>query len=120
MKVLIVDDNKEVRNLVKRILSKAFDGNTFIECKDGLQAVESYEKDYPDLVLMDIIMNNLDGLKAARRIIEKNRDARIIIVSQLPENEYRQEAQNVGAIDFLNKENLSLLPELIKKNFHYR
>ena len=117
MKVLIVDDNKRIRDLIKQVLSKLACNNIFIECHDGEQAVEICEKEHPDFVLMDIVMDRLDGLKATQRIVAENKNTKIIIVSQLPENEYRQEALNAGAVEFLNKENLSQLPQLIEKYF---
>lgn len=115
MKILIVDDNKRMRNLIKQVLSKLTSNNIFIECQDGEQAVEICGEEHPDFVLMDIVMNRLDGLKATQKIVAENKTVKVIIVSQLSEDEYRQEALNSGAVEFLNKENLFLLPELIRK-----
>lgn len=64
---------------------------------------------------MDIVMDRLDGLKATRKILSLERTAKIIIVSQLQEEEYKQEAVEAGAIGFINKENLSVLTEIINK-----
>lgn len=115
MKILIADDNKRVRELLKRLLLSSLHQVEFIESTNGEEAVNNFLKEKPDLVLMDIVMDRLDGLKATRKIISLEKTAKIIIVSQLQEEEYKQEAVEAGAIEFINKENLSVLTEIINK-----
>lgn len=115
MKILIVDDNERIRKLIARLLEKLNIPLKIIECENGEEAVNIYSEEKPDLVLMDIVMDRLDGLKATQRIVKADKDAQIIIVSQLSEDDYKQESLNSGAIEFLNKENLSELPKLLEK-----
>lgn len=117
MKILIADDNKRVRELLKRLLLSSIQHVEFVESTNGEETVECYLREKPDLVLMDIVMDRLDGLKATRKILSLEKTAKIIIVSQLPEDEYRQEAIEVGALEFINKENLSALTEVVNRLF---
>lgn len=115
MKVLIADDNENVRKLIIKILAQLNMASSVIECGNGEDAVKKYSEAQPDIVLMDIVMDRLDGLKATQKIIQLNESAKVLIISQLPEEEYKQEALNFGAIGFLNKENLSDLPNIIER-----
>lgn len=86
-----------------------------LEATDGGDAISIFQKMKPDLTLMDIVMTPIDGLTATRKIISMNPRAKIIIVSQYPEEEYKREALACGAIEYFNKENLSAIPSLIMK-----
>lgn len=114
MKVLLVDDHKQIREIIKKLLIKLPFNINIYECEDGEEAVKIYNEEKPDLILMDIIMKKLDGFSAIRRIRLVSPEAVIIVISQLPEQEYRQEALDAGAVDYLNKENLNELPRLIE------
>ena len=87
MKILIVDDNERIRKIIRKLLYNLYTPNEFIECENGEEAVVIFSEEHPDLVLMDIVMDRLDGLQTTKRIVEKNKTAKIIIVSQLPEDE---------------------------------
>jgi CheY-like chemotaxis protein len=115
VKIVIVDDNERIRKLIARLLEKLNIPLKVIECENGEEAVNIYSEEKPDLVLMDIVMDRMDGLKATQRIVKADKDAKIIIVSQLPEDEYKKEAINAGAIEFVNKENLSMLIQVVYK-----
>ena len=64
-KVLIVDDEPNVRRLSRTILNKKFD---VVEAEDGRQAVEIANAQQPDVILMDMMMPNMDGLTACYAI----------------------------------------------------
>jgi len=64
-KVLIVDDEPNVRRLSRTILSKKFE---VVEAEDGRQAVEIANAQKPDVILMDMMMPNMDGLTACYAI----------------------------------------------------
>lgn len=116
--MLIADDHQQIKKIIKKLLIKLpFEINLY-ECEDGEQAVKIFNDEKPDLILMDIIMKRLDGLSAIRRIRLISKKVTIIVISQLPEQEYRQEALDAGAVDYLNKENLNELPRLIENLVH--
>ncbi|KKP69312.1 two-component system response regulator [candidate division CPR3 bacterium GWF2_35_18] len=99
-KILIADDSAFMRTVLKNILMKA-GFNTILEAKDGLEAVEKYESENPDILLLDIIMPNLDGLGVLQKLRFKK--ANVIVVSAVGQEKMVNEAKSLGAIDFIIK-----------------
>lgn len=101
-KVLIVDDATIIRLMLKKILSRY--GVVVVgEALDGEEAVRMYDALQPDFVTMDITMPNLDGITATGRILTKDPNARIIMVSALGQERKVKEAIGAGAMDFIVK-----------------
>jgi chemotaxis response regulator CheB len=117
LKILIADDSTAIRNIIRKFIERAVENPIIIECSDGDEAVVIQKKEIPDLILIDIMMKRIDGFEAISQIKRHSPLSKIFVISQLPEDEYKAESINVGAIEFLNKENLSELPNLIKKYF---
>lgn len=115
MKILIADDNAKIRSLIIKLLENIREAE-FIEARDGLEAIEYYKNNRPDIVLLDIMMERLDGLTALKTIKALPGHAFVIVISQLPESEYRAETISAGANGFLNKENLLQLPNIINNH----
>jgi len=113
LKLLIVDDNPDIRRLLKNICISHF--NKIFECEDGLDAVKIYEEEKPDWVLMDIKMKYLDGISATKQIVDKNPGAKIIILSQYNDKNIIEASLNSGALNFVPKENMMKVEEIIKK-----
>ena len=80
-KILIVDDTQIFRERTKKILSDAKIGSKYYFAKDGKEAISQYIAHKPHVVIMDIIMPNLDGVKASQAIIKFDPNAKIIVVS---------------------------------------
>jgi len=114
MKLLLVDDNDRLRGMMKSLYSPHFD--EVIECDDGEAAVLAFNGNNPDWVVMDIKMKEMDGIEAATRIIAANPGARIIIVSQFNDESTIDAVKNAGAFEFVSKENLYKVIEVINKN----
>ncbi|MBL7714779.1 MAG: response regulator [Bdellovibrionales bacterium] len=100
--VLIVDDVEFVRKTLTEILSQAH-YEVVGEAKDGREAVELFQKLSPDVVTMDIVMPEMSGIDATRRIIKMNKDAKIVMISAMGQENLVMEAINVGARDYLLK-----------------
>jgi two-component system, chemotaxis family, chemotaxis protein CheY len=100
-KVLIVDDAKFMRVRCARILED--NGYTVIEAENGLQAVEKYQAEAPDAVLMDITMPEMDGLTALRTIREHDPSALVAMLTALGQQGVVIEAIKAGAKDFIVK-----------------
>ena len=93
-----------IRSLVEEI------GSTVHECEDGASALDLYARIRPDWVLMDIQMSGMDGIAATRAIRHSDPRARVIIVTEHGQEQYRRAAEAAGACGFVLKENLLELP----------
>ena len=112
MKVLIVEDSESVRQTIKRVIREQVD--EFVECSDGSDALAQYREHHPDIVLMDIKMNRVDGLIATREIKKSFSDARVVVVSQWDTPALREAAKESGAESYICKRNLLPLRHLLK------
>ncbi|MCW5958546.1 MAG: response regulator transcription factor [Pyrinomonadaceae bacterium] len=111
MKVLIVDDNQNVRKLLRDHLPKSVDG--VIECGDGEDAFELYGSHLPEWVLMDWNMPKMNGISAIRRIIGQFPDAKICMVTAYDDADLKKQALQAGACDFVLKDNLFELKAIL-------
>jgi two-component system, chemotaxis family, chemotaxis protein CheY len=101
-KVLIVDDSKLIRNIIKDELEK--NGHQIVgEAQDGRMAISMYKEQTPDLVTMDITMDEMDGIEAITEIFKLNTKAKIIVVSALGQDEIINKAIDMGVMDFIIK-----------------
>jgi two-component system chemotaxis response regulator CheY len=102
-RILIVDDSSMMRKMLTKVLTIR-GGHTIIgEAKNGMEALDEFKRLKPDLITMDITMEKMDGLSAARAIIEHDPHANILFLSNLDKNKYRQDVEKIGAIGFVNK-----------------
>ncbi len=104
LSIVIADDHALVRDGIRARLE--FQDNLVIvgEAGDGLEAVEVTRLHKPDIVMLDISMPRCNGLEAARKIREENRECRILFLSMHDNPEYIQAAIKVGANGFLLKD----------------
>jgi len=117
MTIMIVDDSWKMRERIKKILYKQFsDLEDVFECGDGLEAIQAYEMCKPDWVLMDVEMKPMDGLSATLKIMQAHPDAKVVIVTQFNEPEFREAANNAGAYAYVFKEDLTEISKIIKDN----
>ena len=101
-KIMLVDDAAFMRMTIKNTLTKA--GYTeLVEAGDGQQAVETYDKEHPDLVIMDITMPNMDGIQALQAIKGSDPGAKIVMCSAMGQEAMVVEAIRLGAMDFIVK-----------------
>jgi len=104
MKLLIVDDIPQVRQVLRTVVLDLAD--EVFECDDGTRALDVYMAQQPDWVLMDIQMNEVDGLIATRQIKAAFPDAKVIIVTNYDDVALRAAAEQSGACGYVVKENL--------------
>jgi two-component system chemotaxis response regulator CheY len=99
---LIADDSQFARKNIAGIVSR-IGGSIVAEAANGVEAVDQYSRLRPDLVLLDITMPRLDGIDTLARIMDKDRDARVIIISSVGNKETVWKAIGLGARSFLTK-----------------
>lgn len=114
-RVLVVDDAIFMRKMISEILEE--NGLEVVgEADTGASAVERFKELKPDLLTMDIIMPEMNGIDAVRQIIEADSNAKIVMCSALGQQALVQEALAAGAKDFLIKPfNPSRVIEVITK-----
>lgn len=101
-KIMIVDDSLLSRISLRMIL-KGNGHEISCECENGVEACDKYFELRPDIVTMDITMPVMDGIQALKNIIDKDNDARIIMISALGQEEFILEALNNGAVNYITK-----------------
>lgn len=101
--VLIVDDAAFIRKKLREILLEIDLIGDIQEAENGKEAIIKYKQMKPDLVTMDIIMPVMGGIEATEKIRNWDKDAKIIIISQVEKEEKVMEASQKGALDYIFK-----------------
>ncbi len=103
LRVVIAEDHALVRAGMRALLQKIEGIEVVSDVGDGWEAVKAVQTDMPDLVLMDIAMPGLNGLDATSRIVRESPTTRVILLSMHANEEYFQQALEVGASGYLLK-----------------
>lgn len=101
-KIMVVDDAAFMRMMIKNSLTGAGYTN-IVEAGDGQEAVDTYNAEKPDLVIMDITMPNKDGLQALQEIKGGDAGAKIVMCSAMGQESMVVDAIRFGALDFIVK-----------------
>lgn len=113
MNVLIVDDDRVVGISLKTILEAEPDISVVALGRDGLEAIALYKEHHPDILLMDIRMEGMNGLDAATEILTKDPSAKILFLTTFSDDEYIVRALRLGAKGYLLKQEFeSIVPAL--------
>ncbi len=100
--VLIVDDLPFVRKTLAEILTKAH-YNVVGEAENGHEALALFQRLKPDVVTLDMVMPQISGLETLKRIFKVDKNARVIIISALGQENLVVEAISLGACDYIVK-----------------
>lgn len=101
-KILIVDDNDLMRALLRGILRNA-DYHIIGEARNGAVALELVERDKPDIICMDVMMPEMDGLEALQNIKAAHPEIIVVMITGNPSVENVQESIRGGANGFIIK-----------------
>ncbi|MFD2923540.1 response regulator transcription factor [Halobacillus naozhouensis] len=101
--VLFADDHEMVRIGVSAYLSAQSDIEVVAEANDGKEAVDLALAQRPDIILMDLVMEEMDGIEATKKIIHQWPEAKIIIVTSFLDDEKVYPALEAGATSYMLK-----------------
>jgi DNA-binding NarL/FixJ family response regulator len=104
LRVMVVDDHAIFRHGLRTILEHAADVEVVAECADGESAIVAYLELRPDVLLLDLRMPRLDGLEVARRVLEADRGAKILIMTTYCTDQDIGHALRAGAKGYLLKD----------------
>jgi len=97
LKVLVVDDSKIARMGVIKSIKEVYPNAQLLQAINGLEAVELYEKENPDVVFLDLTMPVMDGYEALGKIMEINKEAQVIVITADIQNEAKLRVLVAGA-----------------------
>ncbi len=117
MKLLIVDDEQFIREGLKNCINWAANGITQVEtARSGMEALECFDRDYYDILIVDVQMPKMSGLELAEKIQGISPYTKIIILSGYAEFEYAKKALELNVLSYLLKPvNIDELERLIEK-----
>ena len=101
-RVLIVDDALIMRQRIKQIALQA-GWQIAGEAKDGVEALELYRREKPQLVTLDIVMPNMDGVDTLKQMVNYDASAKIVMISAVNQKDKLAECIRSGASDFIVK-----------------
>jgi two-component system invasion response regulator UvrY len=118
IKILLVDDHAVVRMGFKMLIEAEADIKVIGEAESGEVAVKLFQELKPDIIIMDITMPGIGGLEAIDRILAKDKNTKILVLSAHEDSVHPKRVLNAGAMGYLTKR--SAAEELIKaiKSIH--
>jgi len=102
VKILLVDDSTYVRTVLGSIITEA-GFEVADEAADGEEAIRKYMTLKPDLVLMDVIMEPMNGMEATKAILDKDPEAKILMVTVLEDRGLFADLMKIGAKGYILK-----------------
>jgi two-component system chemotaxis response regulator CheY len=100
-RLLIVDDSGLSRRISRRILTEA--GHEVMEAQDGISAIEQYFLTKPDLVLLDITMQGMNGIEVLTKLRQMDPQARVVIATADIQSSTQVITNAAGAVGFVTK-----------------
>jgi len=114
-KILLVDDAAFMRMMLKKIIGPT--GHELVEAVDGSDGFAKYKEIKPNLVFMDIVMPNVDGIECLKQIIAHDSNAKVIMCSSIGQQTVVNDPIKIGARDFIIKPfDAAKLLEAVSKN----
>ena len=115
VKVLLVEDHKLMRVGLRSLFEESGEIEVVSEAQSGKEAIEKYKIIHPEVVLMDIGLPDISGIEAAKRIIEDNNNARVIMLTSHISEQEVMDSLLAGANAYVMKDiNIEVLKMIIK------
>lgn len=109
MNLIIIDDDPFVTGALKILLEANPNITVLASGSNGKEAVSLYRRHRPDILLMDIRMEEMDGLTASEQILQEYPDAKILLLTTFSDDEYIIKALLLGAKGYLLKQNYATI-----------
>lgn len=93
--IMVVDDSPFASKQIKDLVEKA-DYEVIAYAKNGEEGIQMYDELHPDIVIMDIIMPGMDGIETAGIIVNRDKNARIMMLSSLCDEGTMEEIKAIG------------------------
>ncbi|HSJ59099.1 MAG TPA: response regulator [Anaerolineae bacterium] len=104
--MLLVDDNPRYRAQLRRMVARVSPQARVHEAENTAEAVQVAERTLPNLLLVDVILGDEDGIRCARRLKALLPQARVVLISAYPDREFRRLGSEAGAAAFVDKKDL--------------
>lgn len=104
IRVLVVDDHEVVRRGFRALIDEFEDMEVVAEASNGIEAVQLVEHEEPDVILMDLLMPEMDGVEATRQISAAGTKARILVITTYSGDDHVIPAIKAGAHGYLLKD----------------
>ena len=101
-KILVADDSTFMRIIIKKLLAE----NGYldiVEAENGRDAIDVFEKEKPDLTILDIIMPAMGGDVVLKKLMKLNKNAKVIMITAVGQEEIMRECMKVGAVGYIKK-----------------
>lgn len=116
MKILLTDDHAVVRQGYASLLAAMLDECEIIEASCGWDCLSLWQQHQPDALVLDINLPDISGIETANRILQRDRNARILFFSMYDELPMVQQALEAGALGYITKSsNPEVLLEAVRK-----
>src|SRR6185369_1844455 len=112
MKIMIVEDNDAMSEKIMEVVHTA--GDELFRCSTSSAVLGTFEQHKPDVVLMDIRIKPLNGVKTTKMLKHIHPEARVIMLTSHDEPEYHEAARLAGAAGYMLKENLYKLRRFLE------
>ena len=118
-RVLIVDDEADIRVLVQAVIEVADEGLRVVgEASNGEEAIERWRETRPDVILLDVWMPGMSGLDTAERILAELPEQRIVLFSAFLDEPTVLKASRMGIRAWVGKDEASAIPEALRGHAH--
>jgi DNA-binding NarL/FixJ family response regulator len=104
--ILVVDDNPRYRSQLRRTIAKAFPNGLVYEAENMREAVQQVKQVAPQIVFVDVVLGDEDGIRTTRRLKAAAPMTRIILISAYPDREFHRLGLEAGASAFVDKKDL--------------
>ncbi len=100
-KILVIDDAAFIRMRVEKFLLRC--GFEVALAEDGPTGIESFKKENPDIIFLDVTMPDMTGIEVLKQIKEINKDAKVVMLTNVDQQETIMETVKLGAKGFIKK-----------------